>query len=519
MEPIHRFSEAQIGKDMVCSVRDDIVPYVNGRLSTAIYSLALAASISVWFLAIRAPLWLDETSSFWQISGGFSRIMSRTGELPPAYPYVLWLLSKVTGTSEVGLRMPSVVAMLAAAYLIFRTAREIFDLDVAMIVACLFCLNPVVAFASIDARPYALGAFAAASAIFLLVRLRRSDSDSLAAFFGVTSAVMVHFHLLFVVLLPFFAICFLIFKIGDRKLLFRQSLIAFAAFFLVLAPLIPDLIQTFKGRQTFVFGRRVPRLIDLGATVSPGWLMYIFALALVAAAAATGRLNLRSLASDLRLWFCILLGPLPILVLYLVTTYTSTNIFVTRYRLIAIPGIALTWGWLLSRIDSHLFRALFCVAAVSAAVYGFYSSPDSKQHGYTWKYALEIAEKNAATDNASVLICSDFPSSDYFPMPDPSAVKDSGFFTPLSYYPLTVPVVGLPRAFNAEARRIGSNFLLQATQRHERFLALGFGPSYDTLRWLANLSSPSYEVRILGQPDGVAVLEFTPVQPATERIR
>jgi hypothetical protein len=81
MEPIHRFSEAQIGKDMVFSVRDDIVPYVNGRLSTAIYSLALAASISVWFLAIRAPLWLDETSSFWQISGGFSRIMCNSSDL------------------------------------------------------------------------------------------------------------------------------------------------------------------------------------------------------------------------------------------------------------------------------------------------------------------------------------------------------------------------------------------------------------------------------------------------------
>ena len=43
----------------------------------AIYALALATSILTWFIAIQAPLWLDETVSFFQINGKFSEIMAR----------------------------------------------------------------------------------------------------------------------------------------------------------------------------------------------------------------------------------------------------------------------------------------------------------------------------------------------------------------------------------------------------------------------------------------------------------
>ncbi len=95
-------------------------------------------------------------------------------------------------------------------------------------------------------------------------------------------------------------------------------------------------------------------------------------------------------------------------------------------------------------------------------------------------------------------------------MPVGAAVKDSGFFTPLSYYKLSVPVVGLPRALNDEAIRVGSDFVKEAARRRERFLALGWVYSYDTLHWLADTTSGTYVTHVLGQPDGVVVLEFTP---------
>ena len=73
---------------------------------------------AVWFTAIYAPLWLDENISFWQINGGVAHILARQGGLSalavPAYPYILWLFTKILGTGEVALRIPSILAMLGA---------------------------------------------------------------------------------------------------------------------------------------------------------------------------------------------------------------------------------------------------------------------------------------------------------------------------------------------------------------------------------------------------------------------
>jgi hypothetical protein len=87
---------------------------------------------------------------------------------------------------------------------------------------------------------------------------------------------------------------------------------------------------------------------------------------------------------------------------------------------------------------------------------------------------------------------------------------ESGILPPLSYYHLSVPLTPLPRALNDEAMRDGSRFLQQRSQRHERFLALAFVQSYETLDWLRKQAGGTYNVRELGAFDGVKVLEFVP---------
>jgi len=480
-----------------------------GPIRSAIYSIALIASIALWFVAIHAPLWLDETSSYWQISAGFRQIMVRRGLVSAAYPYILWFTTRLTGTSEIALRIPSILAMLGAVYLLYRAARELFNHEIALIVAVIFCVHPIVVLMSIDARPYAFGVLAMNAAIFLLVQLRHSDSNWMPASFGAAAALSTHFQMLFGAVLPVLAICFLVAKAGDLKTLVRQSLIALAAFTLIFLPNISDLLQIFRYRQAYVFDRTRPSLVELTLTLAPGWLVFILPVVILLAIAAK-KLNFRSRLDGWSFLVCASLGLVPILLLFVVTALTPTNIFVARYRLIAIPGIALWWGWLISRIDSGFLRVLFCVTVVSTAAYKKLSSPDAREHFYTWKYALELAEKSASPDNSTVLMCSDFPSADYFPMPTGDAVKDSAFFTPLSYYKLSVPVVGLPRALNEQAKHIGSDFVREAAQNHERFLTLGYRPSLETLRWLRKIAAPTHDVHALGQPDGILVLEFTP---------
>jgi hypothetical protein len=100
------------------------------------------------------------------------------------------------------------------------------------------------------------------------------------------------------------------------------------------------------------------------------------------------------------------------------------------------------------------------------------------------------------------------------PMPVGSEIKDSALFAPLSYHQLSVHVVPMPRALNAESVQAGSQVPARAAQRHERFLALAFEPSYETLDWLASHAEGTHRVHEVGIFDRVKVLEFIPRTPA-----
>ncbi len=87
------------------------------RVQYTIYGLALAVSIAIWFIAIRAPLWLDETVSIYLIQGGFAGIMSRqVWPDAPTYSCLLWLWTKAVGMGEIALRISSILPMLGAVY-------------------------------------------------------------------------------------------------------------------------------------------------------------------------------------------------------------------------------------------------------------------------------------------------------------------------------------------------------------------------------------------------------------------
>lgn len=485
-----------------------------------LYALALATSIAIWLLAIRAPLFLDETGAYWQISAGFSHIWARQYITFPAYSYILWLFSKILGTGETALRIPSLLAMLGAAYLFYRIARELFDRDTAFLATILFCIHPIVIFASTYIRPYAFAVLAVNATIFVLLKLRHSQSNRLAALFGFLSAIIVWFHYLFAVILPALLLCFFILKARDSRTMWRQCGVALGAFAVACLPMTPGLRFLFGTAPTHVCDLP-PKLNDLIQTFGPGWPPYFvgaFLVAFMVAILTSRKSNPSNRLEGRPTLVCLSLALIPILILYGVSAETSIHVFFVRYRLVAIPGIALGWALLIKR---YLFRPvglLFVGAIVTVTAWVYFGSPQATHPQRSWKQALAVAEQNAAPDNAPVLICSDYIEAEYAAMPtDSNSIKGSRFFTPLSYYHLSVPVVGLPITLDKQAIRIGSQFLAEVTSKRQRFLAvqneqLG---SYQLLGWLKHQASAAYNIRNLGIYDKIEVLEFTPRTPAT----
>jgi hypothetical protein len=287
----------------------------------------------------------------------------------------------------------------------------------------------------------------------------------------------------------------------------RQLTVAVSCFALFMLPVLPRLYYLQKTRQEHVFSAGAAYTDFLPALF---WGIIPFVFVGTAVAAAYMRRLLKPCAEDLRQFrMCATLALVPLGLLYAITVATPLHIFVERYEGVAVPGIALCWAWVFSRIDSRRFRLLCCLAFVTWTIGQTYASPEARLHGCTWKFALEFADARAAQADLPLLICSDLPEANFQNMPTGPA-RESVLFAPLSYYKVRADVIPLPRALDERTQMIGGRFSLLATQEHKPFLALAYRPSYPTWQWLASQTSRTHEFRVLGDFDGIKVVEFDP---------
>lgn len=480
-------------------------------LSKLVYPAALLASLSIWVLALRAPLWLDETLAYWQVSGGFLKVWSRSALMPSSigYLYTLWLAKSLLGSREIALKIPSTVAALGAVYFLFRSARELFDQDVAYIVAIIFGLETNVVFAATDARPYAFALLATNLAIFAFIRWMKGHQMHQAVLLGAAAAGILYFHYLFGAILPAFAIYYLAVRHRFIRADARQLAAVMASFTLLALPLIFRVLVLYQTRVTHVVQElRHPALITLN-TLAPLQTLIGFGVTVFLAALAR-KIKLPGRDCFPAILLCPLLALVPAGVLFGVSATAPVHLVIPRYLTVLAPGSALTWGLLASRIDSRLLRQIFCVGLAAVTVFQCFSSPDARRHELNFKQTHEFVNANVVNDKAPVLICSGFIESDFEPVPV-DRNSENALISQVSYYPVNAPMVFLPMSLNDEAMRIGGQTVMAATQRHQRFLAIAAPTSYPTIEWLDRYSRGAFTSRVLGDFDGIVVVEFRPI--------
>jgi uncharacterized membrane protein len=478
-------------------------------LAHLVYPVSLLASLSIWLLAVRAPLWLDETLAYWQVSGGFWKIWSRSAQMPSSigYLYTLWVAKSILGSQEIALKIPSTLAMLGAVYFLFRIARELFDQEIAFLTCIFFCLHSDVVFAATDARPYAFALLATNLTIFAFFLWMTRNQMKYAILFGAAAAGILYFHYLFGVILPAFAIYYLAVRGRSIKAEVRQLAAVLATFALLALPLVLRVASLYQTRQTHVIVEPPHTLVALMTFVPKkiliGFCITVFLAAMVRKVKLPGRDCFPAVL------LCLLLALVPGGILYTISATTPMRLFIPRYCLVAVPGTALTWGLLTSRIDSRLLRQIFCAGLVAFTVYVSFASPYSRKHELTFKPALAFVNANVARDKAPVLICSGFIESNYQPMPAPTS--ENALVSQTSYYHLDAPTVLLPLDLNDETIRVASQTIMAAMQQRQRFLAVASPVSYQTLEWLASYTRGGFVARSLGEFDEILVVEFSPL--------
>lgn len=478
-------------------------------LAKLVYPVSLLASLSIWLLAVRAPLWLDETLSYWQVSGGFWKIWSRSAQMPSSigYLYTLWVAKSVLGSQEIALKIPSTLAMLGAVYFLFRIAHELFDQEIAFLTCIFFCTHSGVVFAATDARPYAFALLATNLAIFVFILWMIRNQMKYAVLFGAAAAGILYFHYLFGVILPAFAIYYLAMRGRSIRADGRQLAAALGTFTLLASPLIVRVASLYQTRQAHVVLEPPHTLVALMTFVPKKILIGFFITLFLAALVRKVKLPGRDCYPAVLI--CPMLALVPGGILYGISAVTPMHLFIPRYCLVVVPGAALTWGLLTSRIDSRLLRQVFGTGLVAFTVYVSFASPYTRKHELTFKPAFEFVNANVAQDKAPVLICSAFIESDYEPMPAPTS--ENALLSQTSYYRLDGPTVLLPIDLNDETIRVASPSIQAAAQGRQRFLVIAGPASYSTLEWLASYSRGTFAPRVMGDFGGIVVLEFLPI--------
>ncbi|MGW7102230.1 glycosyltransferase family 39 protein [Streptomyces sp. NPDC054838] len=278
--------------------------------------------------------WRDELASWSAASRSTGDLLQTLGHVDAVsglYYLVLHFWMTAFGDSETMLRMPSALAMAAAAAFVVLTARRLFDRRTAVFAGLLFALLPSVSRYGQEARSYAFVLLAVTAATWLLMRALDRPTPRRWAPYALAVALAGLFHIVSLLFLLPHALIVVLRRRGDRR---GRTLGAYALTTAVaLLPVIPLVLlgQRQVGRQ--ISWIKTPHLRNLADVWNALYGSPLVALA-VAAAALLPLAWTRGRRPALELG---LIGAVPIAADFLVSQ-GSTSYFMDRYLLFTVPA-------------------------------------------------------------------------------------------------------------------------------------------------------------------------------------
>jgi len=369
---------------------------VSRRASLGLLVVAVAL---LWGRALWPGFWLDETVTVWVVRDGLGEAAARAWRYQgqsPLYFVVAWAARRFLGTSELALRLPSVVALGLAAFGLARLGERLVDAETgrlaALVLACLAYHDAA------DARPYALATAAVVGAALAAVRWGERPTWARAAVLGAASALVAWAHPVFALALPGVAWLALARRREGKGGGSASVVLAGAVAVALGLPLVPQL-ESLAARRAALSFASAPTALELAADlVRPRALVALAVGLALAAVPFRGRARPhferppgeRRFVGPLLAWHA-----LPPVVLFLIARTSDAHVYVTRYLAGGLPALALLVAWLTRAIAPGRARGLVAAVFVALSVARFQERED-------WRAA--IAAANAARPDARTLV-------------------------------------------------------------------------------------------------------------------
>ncbi len=213
-------------------------------------------------ISIDQSLWLDEGINVNVARGlSFGNLIthySLSDFHPPLYHIILraWIL--VFGSSEIAVRIPSVILGVGTVFVVYLIAKKLFEKKTALIAATLIATAPLHIYYSQEARMYMLAAFFATLSVYFLISILERDKLLNWLGFIASTTLMLYSDYLPYLLLP----AYLIYIAVNRKRIPKSTIITF----------IPSLVLIFA--LLFPWLLFLPKQLSGGlstAIASPAW--------------------------------------------------------------------------------------------------------------------------------------------------------------------------------------------------------------------------------------------------------
>lgn len=315
--------------------------------------LASALALCVarfWVMPLFSSYWVDEMATLFVVRQGASDpSFAVAPQVPQSLYYALAAIAgRLFGFGEAAMRVPSLLAMAVAVFLVARLAARLIHPGAAWFVVfgCLSLRG--INYQAADARPYALGSCVAAAGVWFLVRWLDSCRWRDAALFVLCGALLWRIHLIY---WPFYLVfaAYAVARIEFREtgVTWRQALAAFAVLGLSLAPVVFHALALLRQAGLHVIValptlRNLMIAIKLGFVATCGAAAFLLRYALdskragrTSPAAEPQFASRASLVLIGGWWLC---QPIS---LFLFSWITGNSVFLGRYVSIALPGSVL----------------------------------------------------------------------------------------------------------------------------------------------------------------------------------
>lgn len=398
----------------------------------------------LWLTALPSSFWVDETVTAFVVERPHDPSLAVAPQVPASIYYWLPRIAvRLGGASEVVYRIPSVLAMLAAIWIVARLAARLIHPQAGWFAAFACLALKGIDYFAVDARPYALGILTAVAAVWFLVRwldgARRRD----ALAFIVCAALVWRVHLVY---WPFYLVPALYAVIrlarGQTAVGWLRAAAVFALLGMALVPVALQAVALERQAGTHVIVA-LPSWRDFLHLLR--WNLVLIAAVgawLVKKATGSGRTDSPN-RSSAALIFCWWLAP-P-LALGCISVATRQSVYITRYLSVALPGIALAATWAAARsLPARWWRraaALVGVGALAALGQWTVLWPPHEKSG--WREAAAEINRLEATANLPVICTSPFIEARW---PDwrPDYPLPGFLYAHLAYYPIHGRIILFP---------------------------------------------------------------------------